>query len=279
MTDLITIDDTSSPGSKTESRLVKSSRKTWVAVLINSSIKEELETNIKGILQILKNHFGITELHFTDLINKKGEYSELNNEEVFELLDVICDLLWNYELPYFIQTATPNTLNELGTQIIGKTKLIDDFDFSKPEDLSLILLFQRIKTYLKENANSIPVEIIIDEGRKKAGSSHKSKFLKDFVKDDLIKYESSANNVLLQVADFYAYGVNRLQMTLIKENITDFDYVIADLFSEILERNIISGGEIIEVELDNFTKDDYDYFQRSRRQLDGNLSKWNKANN
>lgn len=277
MIDIITIDDTSSPGSKTESRFVKSSRKTWVAVLIDADIREELEKNLKEVLNILEVHLGIKELHFTDLINKKGEYSNLDNEEVVELLDLICELLWKYDLPYFIQTATPNTLSEIGVNIIGETKIIDDFDLSKPEDLALTLLFQRIKIYLKK-MNKSPVEIIIDEGRKKAGSKHNSDFLKGFVKDDLIKYESSGDNVLLQVADFYAYGVNRLQMTLIKKDITDFDYVIADLFSEILANNLISGGEVIKVELDKFSKDDYDYHQRSKRQIDGNLNKWINAN-
>jgi len=33
---------------------------------------------------------------------------------------------------------------------------------------------------------------------------------------------------------------------------------------------------MIEVDLENFTQDDYDYEQRSKRETDGNLDNWNR---
>lgn len=279
MHDIIVIDDTGLPGSVNESRFLKSNRKTWVAVLIKKEIREELNQAWFSIIKILREKRNVNELHFTDLINKVNEFADFDNEEILELLDNICELLYKFDLPYFIQTSTPKTLKENGVEIVGRIGKKKGFDIQKTEDLSLILLYQRIKSYADSLESSALFEIVLDEGRKRAGTIENVDFLKGYILNDSVKYESSKNFLLLQIADFYAYGVNRSQQTMIKDEPTEFDINIFNLFNEILQNGNVSGGEVINnVNIIEFSKDDYDYHQRGKRQIDGNLDRWIETN-
>lgn len=276
MKHIIVIDDTGSPGNINESRFVKQDRKTLVAVFIHKDVRQELEKNIRGIIEILSIPFGITEIHLTDLINRVKEYSKLEIDDVLEIVKQLSILLSNIELPFFVQTCHKQTFEENGIFIEGKV-VVDNFDFTRTEDQALFLLILKIKQFMRTYYPNEEAEIIMDEGRKKNFAVEKSKMLKNIATESQITYLSSLQFTLLQIADIFAYSVNRSQMTLIKERRTEFDNSILRYLTDIITNQYSIGVSNIEVDLDEFTKDDYDYEQLSKRQIDGNIEHWKRA--
>jgi len=274
MKHLIVIDDTGSPGSTNETRFLKDDRKTLVGVFIHAKIRAQIEKLIKDVVTNLDKEFGIKELHFTDLVNKRNEYSPLKNDEVVKLIQILSNAFSHFSLPYFVQTVHKDTLKENG--INDKLK-IDNFNLEKNEDAALMLLLIRLKAYLeKEYPNQI-VEIVMDEGRRKNGVSETFKILENSSVDNKIVYKSSCDFIPLQVADFFAYSVNRMQMTVVKPIKTEYDKMILDGLSIALSKQYSEGISMKEIDLDSFTMDDYDYEQRAQREKDGNLDKWRDA--
>jgi len=278
MKHIIVIDDTGSPGNKNESRFVRQDRKTLVAVFIHKDDRQKLEETISALVGILNIPFGITEIHLTDLINRVKEYSKLKIEDVLEIVEQLSVLLSNLDLPFLVQTCHERTFEENGIIIKGKP-VVENFDFTNTEDQALFMLLIKTKKFMTEQYPNEYVEIVMDEGRKKNLAIEKFKMLEGIAVDSQITYLSSHQFTLLQIADIFAYSVNRSQMTLIKENRTEFDKAIIGLLSDIITNQYSLGISNIEVDLDEFTKDDYDYEQLAKRQIDGNIEHWKKAQN
>lgn len=277
MKHLIVIDDTGSSGNFTESRFLKENRKTLVAVFIHSELRKYIEEIMLKILSILKKEFNISELHFADLINKNREFKNFETENVFEIVEQISIIFSQIELPFFVQTVHNKTLKENGIYIKGKV-VIDKLDLNKNEDNALFMLLNKLKIYFKKEYPQELIEFVMDEGnRKKNGQTETFKILEGLSVNSEISFKSSAEFPLLQVADFFAYSVNRMQTTMIKETRTNYDNTIIKHLSYALKDKYSEGITKIEVDLENFTKNDYDNIQLSKREIDGNLTHWKKA--
>lgn len=276
MKHLIVIDDTGSPGNFNETRFLKEDRKTLVAVFIHAELRGPLEKMLSQILNELKEKSPITELHFKDLINKNNEFSDFKNEDIIKIIDNISDLFAQFKLPYFTKTTHKKTLLENGIRIQGKL-IVDNLNLNKNEDNSLYSLILELKKFIIDNFSGQEIEIIMDEGRKKKNQTEEFEILKEITKNNIITYKSSSEYLLLQVADFFAYGINRMQTTVAKENRTDLDKTLLALFSKALAKQYSPGIIKLEVDIDNFTKDDYDYELYKNRQIHGNLQHWKDA--
>src|SRR5277367_4560792 len=110
MKHLIVIDDTGSPGSTNETRFLKDNRKTLVGVFIHAEVRAKIEKLIEDVVIILDREFGIKELHFTDLVNKRNQFSPLENDEVVSLIQILSNAFSHFQLPYFVQTVHKDTL-------------------------------------------------------------------------------------------------------------------------------------------------------------------------
>jgi hypothetical protein len=274
MKHLIVIDDSGSPGSTNETRFLKDNRKTLVGVFIHAEIRFKIEKLIKDVVIILDREFGITELHFTDLVNKRNQFSPLEYDEVVSLIQMLSSAFTHFTLPFFVQTVHKDTLKE--NRIKDKFTL-DNFNMEKNEDAALMILLIRLKSYLAKEYPNQTVEFVMDEGRRKNGVYETFKILKNVSVDDEIVYKSSRDFIPLQVADFFAYSVNRMQMTAVKPVKTEYDKLILDAISIALSSQYSEGTSIKEIDIDSFTTDDYDYEQRAHREKDGNLNSWRDA--
>lgn len=273
---LIVIDDTGSPGNFNETRFLKEDRKTFVGVFIHSQMKTGVENTLNEIISILNKEFGVSEIHLTDIVNRKNEYCQILNENRLAIIMCLSKWFSNIQLPYFAQTANDKTFIENNIPLNGK---LANFDLNKSEDQALLLLITRIKLFMDEHFPNEKVEIVMDEGRRKNNQLEKLHGLEGFIKDGVIKYSSSKEFALLQIADFFAYSVNRTQMTITKENKTEFDTKIYEYLIPVLANQYSDGTSFIEANFDSFTKDDYDYHQLTQRQIDGNLDSWKNSQN
>jgi hypothetical protein len=264
MKHIIVIDDTGSPGNFNESKFLKENRKTLVGVFIHSSARVYLELKINKIILPLNTEFGITEIHLTDLVNRKNEYSDVPQEYLLTIIKYLSEFFLSIQLPYIVQTCNVETFIE--NNIALKEKL-ENFDFKKGEDQALFLLICRIKQFMDKHFPNEEVEIVMDEGRKRNRQVEEFKILKGIAIDSSIKYFSSKEFLLLQIADFFAYSLNRTQMTLIKENKSESDKILFEYLNTLLTKQFSIGTTLIEGNIENFSKDIYDDIQVMQRNM------------
>lgn len=271
MKHLIVIDDTGSPGNKNGTRFIKENRKSLVGVFIHSKNREHLEMTMKEIISQLNAEFGISEIHLTDLINRKNEYVDLPENMPLVITKILSEWFSKIDLPFIVQTCTNNTFKENDIDFKGR---FENFNFDKAEDQTLFLLLYQIRKFMTEFFPNDEVEIVMDEGRRKPDNIEKFRILEGCAVDSGIKYASSKEFVLLQIADFFAYSLNRTQMAITKDNKTESEELLYKYLTEVLTKQYSIGIATIEANLKCFTKDDYDYYQLMQRQLDGNLKSW-----
>ena len=273
----IAIDDSGSPGSKVESKFLTSSRNTWVGVLVVADQLSKLNSDLTYFNKQIKEGLNINELHFADLVNGNNEFSGLDQERRLELLYIFCLFYKEYQFPFFIQTTNPETLAENGLIIKARKILYGGLDFTSHKCQGLLLLLIKIKKYIEDqNLSRDTVDFVIDEGLKKKGSKLTLPILSKIRSDCQLRFESSKNEQILQIADFVAYGINRIQTTMVKDpkERTDFDKVVLHLISDALGNKGISGVTYLNGNYHTMTKDDYDYEQITQRQIDRNLDKY-----
>jgi len=144
------------------------------------------------------------------------------NLKIFEFFALI---YLQYRWPVLIQTIDKHTLHDHGIKsIIGK---IDGLDLSNKADLSLFMLLKKIK--IKFKSNPTPINIILDEGRCKPGQPFGSIIFHDWQKKFTGIYNSSAEEPLLQLADFLAFCINRSTHLSTKKKRTDIDNWFVEL--------------------------------------------------
>ena len=148
MKHIIVIDDTGSPGDFRETRFLKENRKSLIGVFIHSNIRELLELRINKFISTLNSNFGITEIHLTDLVNRKNEYSLISREDSLTIIMLLSKLFSNNQLPFIVQTCNDQTFKENGIPLKGKS---DNFDFEKGEDQALFLLITHIREFMSEH--------------------------------------------------------------------------------------------------------------------------------
>ncbi|ATN04893.1 hypothetical protein CRN76_05505 [Chryseobacterium indologenes] len=267
MRDIFVIDDTGSPGNRSESLMLKSDRCTYLAVLIEKNIREDLT---KKIIVLLKKYedLDIKEFHFTDLLNRRKEYSKLETNEVKEIFENFATILNSFKLTLFVQTMTSRTFEENG--------LIDNGNMSV-EEKALHFVISRIFIHVKDVNPIRNFEIFCDEGMEKAGTKKYYEKLNAFTDRPFVTFMSSHSDVLLQVADFYAFCLNRHQMLAIKEKRTDFDRWFIEM-TNIAFENCQSSGFRAGLMKEKAGAEEYDQVILQRYKETGSYPFWKKFN-
>jgi hypothetical protein len=271
MKHLIVIDDTGSPGNFNETRFIKESRKTFVGVFIHSQNRELLEMTMRKVISPLNDEFGISEIHLTDLINRQNECSDLPEDIPLVITKILSDWFSKINLPFIVQTCTNKTFIENGFHLIAKEKH-GQLNPNNAKDQALFLMLFQIRNFMSEFYPKDEIEIVIDEDENhKPNTVEKFKMLEGCAINSGIRYASSKEFVLLQIADFFAYALNRTQMAITKDNKTESENLLYEYFRNVLSCQYGAGIAFDEGDLNNYTKDDYDYYQLMQRQIDGNL--------
>jgi|GEM_PF-1136184 len=272
MKHIFVIDDTGAPGNKSESRTLKSDRKTYVAVFIEYEYRKILENGITEILDKYRNlGFHLSELHFTDIVNRRRDFKKFNSDLVIGILSDVVSLFNKCHFNVFVQTMTKRTLKEngLNPEKYAKESL---------DETVLQFLFKRMKLFIERENIRNNFEIFIDEGLMRNGEVMNIEELRSVSSSNYIQFKSSVNSILLQVADFFAYTVNRNQMLMIKDRRTDFDIKVLSLLNSVLSENHISGLRSQAISSSDFTKNDYDdYFESVLKEM-GIYEYWKRSN-
>jgi hypothetical protein len=254
------IDDTGSPGRKSNSHFLKEDRKTWCGLLLTPTQRKYAEQEMAACISVIQSEFDISELHFSDIYNKKGDWIGVKPEERIGIFQAFAKIFSHEQFPLMCRTFNKTSLRDNGIIVYGNG-VLDGFDLNRHEDAALYFLLLDLKLLVKTENFLTPIDIIIDEGRKRAGYLEKHNILDGLATQSSLRYASSAANVLLQIVDFAAFCLNRYQILLCKQSKTDFDVEFLQVLSSAnfnflnLEKWDLSVNQLQSVNVD-----DYDYF-------------------
>ena len=270
MNTLVAIDDTGSPGCKITSRFLHPKRKSYVAMILTPKEREYAQKQFEGCFDFLKNEIGKSEFHFADIYNRRGEWKDADERVVLAIFSTFAEIFHNFRCPFIVQTCDPNFFRNNGIIIKGKVR-IDGLDLHKYEDFALFFLLMRCKWFLLEKKYPLPADFVIDEGRYKKGHKQESKLLKGVASNNQFVFKSSKDFILLQLVDFAAFCLNRMQLLLVKgKERTNVDEEFLKIISY-ANLNFVNlkkiGFDMNEIK--KIDREWYDYFQYQVRVRDG----------
>ena len=216
----IFIDDTGSPGGASY-EFLPANRKTWVGVVIPPSQIKETYIRFSSLLDDLKKRFNINELHFTDIFGGSREFRKISWENQLGIINTLAQAFGNYGYSIINQSLEPSQLLEWKKRIDLPDKL-SFFNFNKTEDMALFLLLEKLRFHVRKQQSEEkgPAHVFVDEGWKKRDVGIQSDviFGPEFDQKKIC-FSSSKSIVLLQLADFAAFTLNRMQIAASKERV------------------------------------------------------------
>ncbi len=127
-----------------------------------------------------------------------------------------------HKFPVFVQTLTPGQVLEVH-HIAPIPSLLPHFDLTKPADCALIVLLLRVKAHLEGQSPVVPACLFVDEGLRKDGRAIRIPSWSSAFAEGMICFSRSDVAFPLQLADFAAYSLNRSQILLAKQHLSDLD--------------------------------------------------------
>jgi hypothetical protein len=226
------IDDTGSPGLSTPG--LHRQRKTWIAVVVPPQVVADLMDRVLPTALALLRVLGLKdpEFHFVDIWAGKGEFTKLDLQERLDIFRVMTDIFVTHQLKVFVQTFDPenaSVLRDRADWLLPES--IGPLKMSNHEDLALFFLLSRVHTHLKEGNSTACV--IVDEGRLKSGSWINWSVPTYFAGG--ILFANSRLVPLIQLADFAAYTLNRVQLLRVKVRLNELDKTLLRIIEPMSE--------------------------------------------
>lgn len=228
----IFIDDSGNPGTQTENVYDTTDRKSWYAVVLTSEQRIQAHSFMTALIRENFSIYGAKEFHFTDIFSGVRSYKGVSLDTRLQIFEHFATIFRDMKYPILHMTMTSADY-ERSKIVRPKGKhLIDGFDMTRHEDLTLCYLLLRCHYFLKKNRNGYPpVEIVIDAGRQKDGSIQEmNEFKSDFI-DKTIRYVASEKEPMLQLADYAAFCLNRAYWLQNKSKRTDLDLAWLQIFA------------------------------------------------
>lgn len=222
-------DDTYGP-SEADNEFITGDRKTYIGIEIRFLKLRELRIEIAKFLNEINSIIpGIERFHFSDIFNRRNVwhgYDALSKRVFLKF----CDILINYHVEAFVQTIQNYTLNEHPEEYLK----LDEFsknpfgiNVRTKDGMALMLLLVKVINSIRERGNAT---IIIDQGIHSGGKeikfSHNSRNI-------VMKFESSIEFPELQLADFFAFMLNRSNYLQTKTSLSEADKIFLNYWKEI----------------------------------------------
>jgi len=230
----IFIDDTGSPGIQDAPPNFHPERKTWVAVIVPPSQIAEVMQQMHQALDELRQLVGADEFHFTEIYSGKKQFKNIALQVRLGLFEFMAYIFSSYRFPVIVQTFDPETLADVrsrsGNQMPDS---LPPFDFTKCEDLALFFLLLRLKWYMKETEtySKTKARVFIDEGFKNNGIAIRIPTFDDAFADGQICFAKSSSIYPIQLADFAAFSLNRVQLIGGRDQRSSLDKRLLEILS------------------------------------------------
>lgn len=247
----IFIDDTGSPGITDAPPNFQPERKTWVAVVVPPSQIAEVMQEMPQALDELRQSVGADEFHFTEIYSGKKQFKNVDLQVRLGLFEFMAYIFSAYRFPVIVQTFDPETLADVRSRSGGQLPdSIPPFDFTKCEDLALFFLLIRLKWYMKETETypNTKARVFIDEGYKNNGIAIRIPTFDDAFADGQICFAKSSSIYPIQLADFAAFSLNRVQLLGRREHRSPLDTRLLEILSPVAFNYVNIEQKIIPVD-------------------------------
>ena len=229
------IDDTGSPGLSTPG--LHAQRKSWVAVLVPPQQIAEVMDQIPKALSFLRE-LGLNEpeFHFADIWAGRREFSKLDLQQRLGIFRFMAHIFRTYQFMVLVQTFDPENAAVIRSRAEWP-KSFGPLKFSNHEDLALIFVLVRIRMHLKSlESGRATACVVVDEGRQSSGKAIVLPGLAPTFFEGAVLFASSRLVHPIQLADFAAFVMNRWQLLLVKDSLTELDKTLLEIVSPIGER-------------------------------------------
>lgn len=228
------VDDTGSPGMKNTPPNLHPDRKSWVGVVVPPDQMPEVLEQFPEALEEVTREIGATEFHFVDIYNGREEFEGVDLSIRLGLFGFMTHIFATYRFPIYVQTLDPNNLAELRSRAAWPEK-IPPFDLRKQEDMGLLFLLMRLKSHVERHRGDAATlaRVFVDEGFKDNGRAITIPTFEKAFADGLICFAKSSSILPLQLADFAAFAMNRVQLLLGKKDLSDLDKSLMQILSPI----------------------------------------------
>ncbi len=209
------VDDTGSPGFVNAPPNVHPERKSWVAVIIPPSVMPEVLNQLPQALHGLREFVGADEFHFTDIYAGRGQFKSVDLQVRLAIFEFMAYIFATYRFPIIVQTFDPETLADVRSRLSDRLPdRLPPFDFTRQEDTALFFLMIRLKWFMEQTPTypDVKARVFIDEGYKKNGICLKIPTFQSVFSDGLVSFARSSSVLPIQLADFAAFALNRMQL-------------------------------------------------------------------
>lgn len=220
MATYVYIDDTGNAQHRSGFKYDTSISASWCAIILNENQHSSAKKFMNNMLNELKSQFGMDEFHFTDIFSGKGKYRSIENR-----LDIFKEFSgFSASEQYVVMFQSFGEDDYERNNFVKTQTVIDGFKLYNYSDFALYNLLLQIKVYLKSSSEySTPYRIVIDEGRCKNNSYQDCSILGNSLENRRILYKSSKEEIILQLADFTAFTLNRCTWINMKDNLSKYD--------------------------------------------------------
>jgi len=226
------IDDTGSPGLMTPG--LHAQRKSWVAVVVPPHQTSEVMDQLPNALSFLRE-LGLKdpEFHFSDIWAGRGEFGKLELPQRLGLFRFMAHIFATYRFSVLVQTFDPDNATDIHNR--GKwPERFGPLKFSDHGDLALIFALLRVRMHLKSlDGGNATACVVVDEGRLSSGEAIVLPNLAPTFFAGAVLFASSRLVHPIQLADFAAFAMNRWQLLLAKDSLTERDKTLLEIISPI----------------------------------------------
>lgn len=232
------IDDTGPAGNPSPNWSLPRDRRSYVAAVLPPHAGITVSHRLSEMLLALQQQIGVVEFHFTDMLNGKGRYRELDLTTRLGYFDAVASLVDELQLTFIVQSLGIEDARQwLEALDLNYKPLERAFHLTKPSDLALFILILLVSRYLDQHMSAEErAAVIVDEGWKKKGTAVWLGPLEHQFLHGLIFSASSSAAIGLQLADFGAFMLNRAQYVLGKAQLSELDKKILDIWSRLGRR-------------------------------------------
>lgn len=226
VTGCIYVDDAGNPGAESGSDFLSSSRKSWTAVIVPSSVAGAVEVGMGMFLKGVRGEFGASELHFTDIYSGRGVWEDVAIIKRIEIFDLMKGILESFSLPIVHQTASEELLHDHERVFSRLVKSPNSrWDIKNVSHLGFLLLCSNLSRYIAELHKQgpkdfiLPMPLMVDEGIAKEGGSIDLPNWGSVIAGQKALFSTSKDTPGIQIADFAAFAISRTQWILAQQKI------------------------------------------------------------
>lgn len=244
---ILYVDDTGINPKEKTSIVLKNEKATHAGVIIREDLINTVNDIMTELCNVLYARYDTDEFHFTDIYNRNKKFKNIQIEETLDILKTFTELFKTYSLRIVANTVNSMYSNQFAKYQNEINKALKTIKLPTNEkSQSLIFTYTKAKQHVEELTRRAHIsKIICDEGLKKKGT-----VLTIPGEDTTIIFKDSADDKLLQLADFAAWFISRSKNIFDKiqktQKISELDKIVLDIYSDLSPQYI---GEQTQIEL------------------------------